>query len=178
MNKWFSITEKHPQKNKIQKPIACPRCGTIIPCQGFPNENIILICPKCHTRGFYTFSKEKRGSIIETLDVLYNSIGYFITSALLLINHFIFYENQLILTITFICLTALFIIFNLDGKIPIQFAILMIILSAFSLTFYQIQSFANQLAIYSYYLLVVGITCLVIECFGKTSISKIKKMFG
>jgi hypothetical protein len=65
--------------------------------------------------------------------------------------------------LSFIILIPIFIYFKWDGRIPVGYALLMLILSAIILAFYKNEALANQVAIYAYWLLVVGVICLTIE---------------
>jgi len=44
----------------IKKTVGCPNCKTHIEIQGEPGETIIIKCPKCETKGKYTFPTEKQ----------------------------------------------------------------------------------------------------------------------
>lgn len=57
----------------------------------------------------------------------------------------------------------IFAYFKWDGRIPVGYALLMLILAAVTLAFLKNESLANQLSIYAYWLLVVGVVCLTIE---------------
>ncbi len=46
-------------KNIITKKIACPHCKNEITVQGTSGETIEIICPKCNTKGIFTFLEEK-----------------------------------------------------------------------------------------------------------------------
>jgi len=48
----------------ITKTVGCPKCKNHIKIQGNPGETIILSCPKCETKGKYTFPAER--SVSET----------------------------------------------------------------------------------------------------------------
>ena len=43
--------------------VACPHCKNVIDIQGISGETIEIICPKCNTKGIYSFPKEKPASI-------------------------------------------------------------------------------------------------------------------
>ena len=43
----------------ITKTVGCPKCKNHIKIQGNPGETIIISCPKCDTKGKYTFPVEK-----------------------------------------------------------------------------------------------------------------------
>ena len=57
----------------------------------------------------------------------------------------------------------LVVFFRFDSRIPIFYSLLMLALSALTLVFNKNESFANQFAIYAYWLVVVGIICILIE---------------
>ncbi len=44
----------------IKKTVRCPNCETPIEIQGNPGETIIINCPKCDTKGKFTFPSEKQ----------------------------------------------------------------------------------------------------------------------
>ncbi|MHA1595163.1 MAG: hypothetical protein ACTSXX_10535, partial [Candidatus Baldrarchaeia archaeon] len=64
--------------------------------------------------------------------------------------------------ISFIVLIPIFVIFKFDGRIPIVYALLVLTIAVIALTLYN-ETLANLLAIYAYWLLVVGIICLLVE---------------
>ncbi len=43
----------------ITKTVGCPKCKTHIKIHGNPGETIIVTCPKCDTKGKYTFPSER-----------------------------------------------------------------------------------------------------------------------
>jgi len=59
-------------------------------------------------------------------------------------------------------LIPIFSILKFDGRIPIGYAILLLITAAALLSTGN-ENLANQVAIYAYWLLVVGVACLTIE---------------
>ena len=46
----------------ITKTVMCPHCKNEITIQGNPEEKIHITCPKCNTKGVFTFPGEKSGS--------------------------------------------------------------------------------------------------------------------
>ena len=68
-----------------------------------------------------------------------------------------FSHNDLIIFLIFVSLVPIFAIWKFDGRIPIAYAILLLALAA------GIQSFGYPLALFSYWLLLAGISCLVID---------------
>ncbi|MFH1126511.1 MAG: hypothetical protein V1718_00180 [archaeon] len=83
-----------------------------------------------------------------------------ITAIAILIARFT--ENELIQLTTFIILLAIIVIRKQDSRIPIAFALILLMVSAFQLAF-QTESAANQTAILAYYLLCVGVLAQFIE---------------
>jgi ABC-2 type transport system ATP-binding protein len=43
----------------IKKTVGCPKCKTHIEIQGNPGETVIITCPKCDTKGKYTYPVEE-----------------------------------------------------------------------------------------------------------------------
>jgi 4-amino-4-deoxy-L-arabinose transferase-like glycosyltransferase len=93
----------------------------------------------------------------------------------IILSHFIFKSKDLQTSLSFIFLIPIFVYFKFDGRIPIAYALLMLVLSAIVLAFYKNENLANQLSIYAYWLLVVGVICLTIEYIREQRSSKRKK---
>ena len=83
--------------------------------------------------------------------------------ASILISHFVFHCEDLSTFIAFMILIPIFAVLKFDGRIPVAYAIFMLILAAAVLGFYNDENLANIFAIYAYWLLVVGVICLMIE---------------
>ena len=81
----------------------------------------------------------------------------------ILVSHFIFHCEDLSTFIAFIVLVPIFAIFKFDGRIPVAYAILMLVFAAVVLGIYNDETLANIFAIYAYWLLVDGVVCLFIE---------------
>lgn len=142
-----------------EKQIKCPICGNIITIVGHPLEKIIINCPQCKTKGYFIIPKDEK--------IKKSIIQLSISSILILISinlsHFLFIDNELLIFLSFLFLIPLFSYFNFDEKIIILFAILILILSVISLSFYKDKILANHLIIYVYWLLVVGVLCQLIR---------------
>ncbi|MCX7759274.1 MAG: hypothetical protein N2169_06690 [bacterium] len=83
----------------------------------------------------------------------------------ILLSHFVFKGEDLKTFISFIILVPIFAYFKWDGRIPVGYALILLVLAAIFLSFMKNEAFANQLAIYAYWLLVVGVATLTIEYF-------------
>ncbi len=94
---------------------------------------------------------------------LISQIPYLLVLVSIFLSHFIFKAQDLPTFLSFIVLIPIFTFFKFDGRIPIGYALLMLALSATVLAFYKNEILANQLSIYAYWLLVVGVVCLTIE---------------
>jgi len=81
----------------------------------------------------------------------------------LVLAHRVFNGQDLPTFLSFILLIPIFVYFKFDGRIPVGYALLMLIFAAITLAFTTNEFLANQLAIYAYWLLVVGVVCLTIE---------------
>ena len=82
---------------------------------------------------------------------------------IILVSHFVFHAEDLQTFTAFISLIPIFAIFKFDGRIPVAYAILMLVFAAVVLGVYNDESLANIFAIYAYWLLVDGVVCLFIE---------------
>ncbi len=71
-------------------------------------------------------------------------------------------DNELLQLGTFFALLLIIVIKKHDSRIPIAYAIIMLLISAFQLAF-QSETVANQTAIIVYYLLCVGVMAQFIE---------------
>ena len=81
----------------------------------------------------------------------------------ILLSNFVFHAEDLQTFTAFISLIPIFAIFKFDGRIPVAYAILMLVFAAVVLGVYNDETLANVFAIYAYWLLVVGVVCLFIE---------------
>ena len=74
-----------------------------------------------------------------------------------------YYQNDdLLVFLSYIVLIPIFTILRFDGRIPIGYAILLLMVAAIILALGN-EELANQVAIYVYWLLVVGVVCLTVE---------------
>lgn len=87
----------------------------------------------------------------------------FLIAMVIFLSYFVFKNNELAIFISFIILIPVFVYFKFDSRISIVYAILMLILAAISLGLRNDEKLANQLAIYAYYLLFVGVMQMIIE---------------
>ena len=163
------------KEKEITKMISCPKCGGIVKCQGVPGEKVIVICPKCITKGYFQFPEVKKEKI-KYLSIA--QLPYILVLISILISNFIFQTEDLPTLLSFLILIPIFVFFRYDGRIPIGYALLMLALSALTLAFNKNESIANQFAIYAYWLLVVGTTCLLIEYLREQRTLKRKKQSG
>ena len=106
---------------------------------------------------------------------LKSQIPYILVLISIVLSHFVFEGEDLKTFFSFIVLIPIFAIFKFDGRIPVGYALLMLILAAIVLAFYKNENLANQLSIYAYWLLVVGVICLTIEYIREQRSSKRKK---
>jgi hypothetical protein len=98
-------------------------------------------------------------------------IPFILITTLLFIVYFFARNSEFITFAVFMILIPIFAIFKYDGRIPIGYAIALLIFIAL-LVFIKEQNVADQLAIFSYWLLVVGTSCLLIELFRKNLLKK------
>jgi hypothetical protein len=98
-------------------------------------------------------------------------IPFILIAAFLFIVYFFAHNSEFITFMLFMILIPVFAIFKYDGRIPVGYAIGLLIIVAM-LTFIKEQNVADQLAIFSYWLLVVGTSCLLIELFRKNLLKK------
>ncbi len=149
----------------LEKKAKCPRCGEITTLQGHPGEKIILTCPKCNTKGYFIMPKiEKKKILLKRILPALTPLIPITTSV------FLFPENEPIIFISFIALTPVFILLKHDGKIPVAYAIFTFLTSMSTLSFYKNETLANQLVIYTYWLLAVGVLCLSTKFLRKLKI--------
>lgn len=73
-----------------------------------------------------------------------------------------FIESETVTLMIFFAFLLIYSIKKYDSRIPIAFALLLLIISAFVLA-YKNEALANQIAIYAYYYLVVGVLLQLIE---------------
>jgi hypothetical protein len=151
-------------KKTITKKIACPKCGKIVECNGFSGEKKIIICPECKTKGFYRFLKVKREITKDEIKaLLIFQLPYILVIIAILISLFIFPDGNIATLLSFIVIIPFFVFFKFDSRIPIGYALIMLVLAAITLELIKNESFANQLAIYAYWLILVGTICLIIR---------------
>ncbi|MBU5689248.1 MAG: hypothetical protein KQA41_03425 [Candidatus Aenigmarchaeota archaeon] len=105
------------------------------------------------------------------------NIPYLLVMLSILISHFVFKGEDLKTFLSFVVLIPIFTYFKWDGRIPVGYALVMLIAAAIVLAFMKNESLANQLAIYAYWLLVTGVLCLTIEYMRESKNSEIKSFF-
>ena len=162
-------------KRIVTKIIACPNCDTTVKCTGRPGEKKILICPGCNEKGYYTIPDVKyEFSYKNILNIVKIISPYILLIISIIMSHFIYNNDNIGISLCYLLLVPIYFFFHLDGRIPLIFAILMLIISMLALAFYKNESYANQISIYAYWLLVVGSICLLIEYIKKEWLLKIK----
>ncbi|MEM5829574.1 MAG: hypothetical protein QW040_02650 [Candidatus Aenigmatarchaeota archaeon] len=102
-------------------------------------------------------------------------LPYILVVFSIFLSHFIFKSQDMPTFLSFIALIPIFTFFKFDGRIPVAYALLILFLAAIVLAFYKNEVLANQLAIYTYWLLVVGVACLIIEYLREERKLKIRK---
>ena len=96
-------------------------------------------------------------------DELRHNIPYIAVFLSIFLSHFIYPHDSLKVFLTFIVLIPIFAFLKLDSRVPVGYAILMLVFAAVTLAFRKDETLANQFAIYAYWLLVVGTTLMLIE---------------
>jgi hypothetical protein len=102
-----------------------------------------------------------------SVQIIKGKIPLILVAVLLLIGYFRD-NNEYVTFAIFMIIVPIFAVFRYDGRIPIGYAIVLLI-SVAILTFLKEQNTADKLAIFSYWLLIVGTSCLLIELFRKNS---------
>ena len=116
-----------------------------------------------------------------------NGVALLLTTGIVLIQYFL-PRDELRTIIIYLILVPIFVIYKLDGRIPILYSILLLVFSAiiygyyFPVDYYRYVEFvriyeADSLVVTSYYLLLIGISCMVVE-FIRKSKQDIKKGKG
>lgn len=81
-----------------------------------------------------------------------------------MISYFFLQFSDLLTFIAFIILAPIFVYYESNGKIPVAFAVLMLIIAGIVLSIPPNDlAAANVFAIYAFWLLIVGIICLTVE---------------
>jgi hypothetical protein len=93
-------------------------------------------------------------------------IPYIITLAALLLAYAIS-QDDLITLLIFTVLLFAFVIFKFDSRIPIVYAIILLVVSAV-LTSLNVDDYVKSLTLISYWLLVVGIIAVLVDLYRKT----------
>lgn len=100
---------------------------------------------------------------IDRKETITTTLPYLLVLLSIFLSHFIFKGSDLPTFLSFILLIPIYAYFKWDGRIPVGYALLMLILAAIVLAFMKNEALANQLSIYAYWFLVVGVICLTIE---------------
>jgi hypothetical protein len=79
------------------------------------------------------------------------------------ITDYFFSQNDLLLFFVFVSLVPIFAVLKLDGRIPICYAIVLFVFAALT------EDYKNSLSVFSYWLLVDGVSCMLIDLFRKKS---------
>ena len=147
-------------KKKITKKIACPKCGKIVEVQGYPEEKIKIKCNSCGKSGVFIFPND----IAEQIDIL-NLIEpeYLLLLVPIFVSNFLLNNQDITTFLSFIIMIPIFYYFKLNAKIPIFYALSLFAISMVIIGFNLGEKIANQFIIYAYWLLIVGVTCLIIQ---------------
>jgi fluoroquinolone transport system ATP-binding protein len=46
------------EEKSVSKKVSCPHCDQVITVEGYPGETIEIVCPRCETKGIFSFPKE------------------------------------------------------------------------------------------------------------------------
>ena len=87
-------------------------------------------------------------------------IPFVLTTASIIVSCYLLQKNEIITLLIFVILIPIFVTFRFDGRIPLGYAILLLFIIGV-LTFMKYS--ANPLVVISYWLLIVGTSCLVVE---------------
>lgn len=151
-------------RKKIVKKVSCPSCGRIQEIKGFPNEKIIIVCSNCNKKGYFIFPNEKIKNDLKKNS--FQTIPYLLVLLTIIVSF-------LIIDIGFFYLLALFIIvpifsyFKFEIYVLIFYVILLYILSAIIMIFNGDNNLINQLCLYAYWLLIVGVICILVNYLKK-----------
>jgi hypothetical protein len=88
------------------------------------------------------------------------TIPFILITASIIVSYFLLQKNEVITLLIFVILIPIFATLRFDGRIPLGYAILLLLIVGV-LTFMKYS--ANPLVIISYWLLIVGTSCLVVE---------------
>lgn len=104
--------------------------------------------------------------LISLREKIKRKIPFVLVAISIIISYFLVQKNDLVTAIIFLALIPIFAVFRFDGRIPLGYAVSLLIIMAI-LTFSKVGSLADIFAIYVYWLLLVGTLCLLIEMFKK-----------
>ena len=89
------------------------------------------------------------------------AIPFILITASIIVSYFLLQQkNEIITLLIFVILIPIFVTLRFNGRIPLGYAILLFFIVGV-LTFMKYS--ANSLVIISYWLLIVGTSCLVVE---------------
>jgi len=143
----------------IKKTISCPKCNYVTVVSGEPDTKIIIKCPICNTKGCYTFPKNNHNFIMNDKKLVDYKIHSLISTVLFIV--FIFgFESYISFLLIFILGLVLFFI-NIDSRVPYLYGSVIIFISLILSIFAEIEEIANDLIIYGFILLVVGLLCML-----------------
>jgi len=159
--------------------ISCPNCKHILEVKGKPLEKIIIVCPKCNTKGVFQFEdKNYKNRYYDFQSYIKLIFALFLISILILFSIISFQTTDIFFLVISIILIPLFFLLKVDWRIPLVFALLLFVLSAIGLAFYKDTLFANQLTNNGYWLIVVGVLCYIVNSLRKyVKITKLSSLF-
>jgi hypothetical protein len=96
-------------------------------------------------------------------------IAFILIFGSIIISIFI-HGNEIATFLVFLMLIPVFAIFRFDGRIPLGYAIFLLIIAGI-LTFIKQGDLVDRLVIFSYWLLTVGISILLIDWFRGKSVN-------
>jgi hypothetical protein len=150
-------------EKKIVKLISCPNCGNIVKTSGLPKKRYIIVCPDCNSKGYYQFPEIKKKTVNEKIKLFFSIYFPYIIITVLIVLFLIFEVEDSISYLIFFTLIPVFIYYDYDGRIFIYFSILMFFIASLTIIFYKNESYANYLAVYVFWMLLVGTLCLLID---------------
>jgi hypothetical protein len=90
-------------------------------------------------------------------------LSYILTPLFVVIIYAFFLSSDLLTFVVFFVLMLTMIYYRLNAKIPIVYAIVLFLFAGIALSYTQNPTFANVFAIYAFWLIVIGVICLIIQ---------------
>jgi len=157
----------------IKQKVSCPKCKKITTINGHPNETVKVICPYCHTKGFFQLKNVKKGHKLLEFRVIKPLISFIIIFLLTIVSILFFYNNDFFLPFILLIVLTLYLLLKFDIINIFISVLFFLIIGVLVILIYNDEDLSQEIFVNIYWLIVVGVCCYLIGKLKKLNMMKI-----